>query len=81
MKCPACNNHEYQQINLHSDQFHESLNECSLCGTTWSINHGLAEVVQDPNAQSFLSAISESGEADDYCGRDEKRQKTEKACP
>ena len=67
MKCPVCNNYEHQQINLHSEGFHEGLIECNVCGTSWSINHGLAEVVKDPNAQSFLSATTEPVEGDDYC--------------
>lgn len=67
MKCPVCNNHEHQQINLHSEQFNEGILECSVCGTSWSINHGLSEVIKDPNEKSFLSALSEAVEGDDYC--------------
>ena len=67
MKCPVCNNREHQQITLHAEGFHEGLIECRVCGTSWSIYHGLAEVVKDPNAQSFLSATTESVEGDDYC--------------
>jgi len=67
MKCPVCNNHDHQQINLHSDQFNEGILECKACNATWSVNHGLAEIVSDPCEQSFLSAISEAVEGDDYC--------------
>ena len=67
MKCPVCNNYEHQQIELHSEGFNEGLVECSVCGTSWSINHGLTEVVSDPLEKSFLSAMSESVEGDDYC--------------
>ena len=67
MKCPVCNNHEHQQINLHSEGFREGIIECKTCGAIWAINHGLAEVVKDPQAKSFLSAISETVEGDDYC--------------
>ena len=67
MKCPVCNNHEQQQINLHSEGFNEGLLECKTCGTSWSINHGLAEVVNDPFKCSFLSATTEPVEGDDYC--------------
>lgn len=67
MKCPVCNNHEHEQINLHSDQFDEGILECSVCGTSWAINHGLSEVVSDPNEKSFLSATAEAVEGDDYC--------------
>lgn len=67
MKCPVCNNHENLQINLHSDQFNEGILECPVCATSWSINHGLAEIIKDPNEKSFLSALSETVEGDDYC--------------
>ncbi len=67
MKCPVCNNHEHEEINLHAGQFDEGILECSVCGTSWSVNHGLSEVISDPNEASFLSATSEAVEGDDYC--------------
>lgn len=67
MKCPVCNNHEHLQINLHSEGFYEGILECTNCGASWAINHGLAEMVKDPQSQSFLSAVSETVEGDDYC--------------
>ena len=67
MKCPVCINNEHHLINLHSDQFSEGVYECSVCGTSWSVNHGLSEVIEDPNASSFLSATTEAVEGDDYC--------------
>lgn len=67
MKCPICNNHDHQQTNLHSEGFNEGILECKTCSAVWSINHGLAEVVNDPYEFSFLSAISASVEGDDYC--------------
>ncbi len=66
MKCPVCNTYEHIDINLHSDGFDEAISKCPSCGTTWSVNHGLAEVVNDAQANSFLSAITECVEGDDY---------------
>jgi uncharacterized Zn finger protein len=67
MKCPVCSNHDHRHIHLHAAGFHEGIIECQTCGAVWAISHGLAEVVRDPQAQSFLSAISEAVEGDDYC--------------
>ena len=67
MKCPVCGNHDQQKIHLQSEGFNEGIEECKNCGAVWAINHGLAEVVRDPQARSFLSASSEAVEADDYC--------------
>jgi len=67
MKCPVCHNHDQQQTKLHSEGFNEGLFECKTCGAVWAVNHGLAEMVMDPQAQSFLSALSETVEGDDYC--------------
>jgi hypothetical protein len=49
------------------DGFYEGITECDVCGTVWSSNHGLQEVVKDGQALSFLEGMSESVEADDYC--------------
>lgn len=67
MKCPVCNNHDHSKLDLLASGFTERLLECRTCGTVWSVNHGLAEIVKDPNETSFLSAISETVEGDDYC--------------
>ncbi len=66
MKCPVCSNHEHKQIHLHSEGFHEGILECGTCGASWSINHGLTEVISDPYAKTFLGATAESVEGDDY---------------
>lgn len=66
MQCPVCKSYEQLQINLHAEQFDEKILECA-CGTTWSVNHGLSEIVSDPNEKSFLSATAEQVEGDDYC--------------
>jgi hypothetical protein len=39
---------------------------CSICGTIWAVIHGAIEVVADPQEKSFLSALSECVEGDDY---------------
>ncbi len=67
MKCPVCKTHEqYVDIDLHSEGFAEDIYTCSICGTIWSVNHGLTEVVRDPQVRSFLEAQSECVEGDDY---------------
>jgi len=68
MKCPVCKSHEqYAQIDLHSDGFAEDINTCRICGAVWSVNHGLSEIVKDPQEKSFLEATSACVEGDDYC--------------
>lgn len=67
MKCPVCHSHEQSAIDLHSEQFKEDIIECRHCGAIWSINHDLLEMVRDPQEASFLSAITETVEGDDYC--------------
>ena len=66
MKCPVCKNHQQVETNLHSDGFKEGITECSICGTVWSVNHGVTEIVKDPQVESFLQAQSECVEGDDY---------------
>ncbi|MCD6526873.1 MAG: hypothetical protein J7K75_07790 [Desulfuromonas sp.] len=66
MKCPVCKNRKYAEQDLHSDGFAEDIVECAICGTVWSVNHGMTEVVKDTQACSFLEAVSECVEADDY---------------
>lgn len=67
MKCPVCKNHEQKNIiNLDSEGFHESIATCAVCGATWSTNHGVREIVKDPQEKSFLEATTECVEGDDY---------------
>ena len=66
MKCPVCKNHEHVDFNLHADGFDEGIIECPNCGTIWSVNHGIIEIVEDPQEKSFLAAQSECVDADDY---------------
>lgn len=66
MKCPVCKNHKDANISLHVDGFYEGLTECDVCGTVWSTNHGLQEIVKDSQSLSFLEGSSENVEADDY---------------
>ena len=67
MQCPVCKNHEHVGIDLRSGGFNEGLVECRICGTTWSVNHGVMAIVNDPQADSFLEALSESVEGDNFC--------------
>lgn len=67
MKCPICKNTENREIDLHADGFYEDLFECSFCGSSWSVTHGLTEIVTDTQQASFLEALTESVEGDDYC--------------
>ncbi len=66
MICPVCKHHEQVEIDLHADGFTEGIIECSYCGTIWSVNHGLVEIVKDAQEKSFLEAVSECVESDDY---------------
>jgi uncharacterized Zn finger protein len=66
MKCPVCKNNEHFDIDLHSNGFTENIMECPTCGTVWSVNHGVTEIVKDPQEKSFLEAQSECVEGDDY---------------
>lgn len=66
MKCPTCKNHQQVDTNLHSNGFKEGIIECSICGTVWSVNHGVTEIVKDTQIESFLQSQSECVEGDDY---------------
>lgn len=66
MTCPVCKSHEYADTVLHSDGFNEDIMECRVCGTTWSVNHGITEVIKDCQEKSFLESVSECVEGDDY---------------
>lgn len=66
MKCPVCKGHEQRDTQLHSEGFYENIVECSACGSIWSVNHGQAEIVRDAQKNSFLEAVSECVEGDDY---------------
>lgn len=67
MNCPVCKAQKFTEMDLHADGFTENIVECRVCGTIWSINHGVMEVVKDSQAKSFLAATSECVEGDDYC--------------
>lgn len=66
MRCPVCGSHEQSVLSMKVDQFEEGLMECAVCASSWSVNHGLAEVVTDTQLASFLQGQSECVEADDY---------------
>lgn len=66
MKCPVCKNHEHDNIDLQSDGFNEGIIECRVCGSVWSVNHGVTEIVKDTQENSFLEALSECVEGDVY---------------
>ena len=66
MQCPSCKNHELIGTDLHAEGFNEDLIECRICGTLWSVNHGVIEVVKDAQPKSFLAAQTECVEGDDY---------------
>jgi len=54
-------------MDLRSNGFTEGLMECRICGTAWSLQHGHLAIVKDPNADSFLEALSASVEGDNFC--------------
>jgi glycyl-tRNA synthetase (class II) len=66
MKCPVCKNREHIGIDLHVRGFTENIVECKICGSIWSINHGVTEIVKDTQKNSFLEALSECVDGDDY---------------
>jgi len=67
MKCPVCKGNDYNEIDLHAEGFYENIFECDVCGTSWSVNHGLIEIVKDGQKESFLEAIKDCVEGDDIC--------------
>ena len=66
MKCPVCRNSEQVETELSAEGFKEGITECAICGAVWSNNHGVIELVSDPQVESFLEAQSECVEGDDY---------------
>lgn len=66
MKCPICKHSENRETDLHAEGFYEDLFECSICGSSWSVSHGLTEVIRDTQQASFLEALTECVEGDDY---------------
>jgi hypothetical protein len=67
MKCPVCKTHEQHiGIGLTADGFAEDIITCRICGAVWSVNHGITEIINDPQEKSFLEAITECVEGDDY---------------
>ena len=57
MKCPVCKSHQiHTEIEVHTNGFDEDLFKCNCCESTWSVNHGLVEVVKDTQSRSFLAA-------------------------
>jgi len=66
MQCPICGDYEQRSIDMKTDQFSEGLIECSICGSSWSVNHGHAELVIDTQLSSFLQGQSECVEGSDY---------------
>lgn len=66
MYCPTCKTLEHSDVHFKAGAFEEEHNKCSSCGTVWSINHGTVEIVTDTQEKSFLSALTENVECDDY---------------
>lgn len=53
-------------MDIHTDGFTEDIVTCSVCGTAWSVNHGLQEIITDAQEASFLSATTECVETDAF---------------
>ena len=67
MRCPVCKNTEqHLEMDTHCNGFDEELVECDICGTIWSVNHGMMDIVKDAQAHSFLEATTEPVEGADY---------------
>jgi len=56
----------HTEIQVHANGFDETLFQCDVCSSTWSVNHGLVEIVRDTQARSFLGANSEAVDGTDY---------------
>ncbi|MGW8313148.1 MAG: hypothetical protein ACWGOL_07955 [Desulfuromonadales bacterium] len=67
MRCPVCKSFKNRETDLHAEGFYEDIFECSACGSSWAVHHGLIEVVRDTQQASFLEALTECVECDDYC--------------
>ena len=67
MKCPICKSLKHSGIDLHVEGFYEEIFECAVCASSWSVSHGLTEVIKDTQQASFLEALTECVEGDDYC--------------
>lgn len=66
MRCPVCKNHKaHAEIEVHANGFDEDLFECEVCGSVWSVNHGLEKVVKDTQSRSFLEANSDPVDGSD----------------
>jgi hypothetical protein len=66
MKCPVCKSHENSVATLRAGSFATRLVECRICATLWSVSRGSIEVVRDVQEKSFLEAVTECVEGDDY---------------
>jgi transcription elongation factor Elf1 len=66
MKCPVCGHQDHEETSLQSQQFTEEIRKCRVCGSTWSVSHGLTEMIKDSQENSFLEGTSEPVEGDDY---------------
>lgn len=67
MKCPVCKNSlNHVELDVHVNGLDEEIYECDVCNSTWSVNHGIVEVIKDTQAKSFLEGTSENVEGDDY---------------
>lgn len=67
MQCPVCKSFTNTEIDLHAEGFYEDLFECRSCGSSWAVNHGRTDLVKDTQQASFLEALTECVEGDDYC--------------
>ncbi|PLX78753.1 MAG: hypothetical protein C0614_08360 [Desulfuromonas sp.] len=67
MRCPVCKTFKnHVEFDIHVNGLDEDIHECDVCETSWSVNHGVTEVISDSQARSFLEAVSECVEGDDY---------------
>jgi hypothetical protein len=49
----------HTEIEVHVNGLDEALYQCDICGSTWSVNHGLVEIVKDTQSESFLAGNCE----------------------
>jgi RNA polymerase subunit RPABC4/transcription elongation factor Spt4 len=67
MNCPVCRSSSHHaEVSAHLAGFDEEIVGCDVCGSSWSENHGMVEIVTDTQEHSFLAAASESVEGGDY---------------
>ena len=57
MKCPVCQHIDHNEIDLHCDGYAQDIIECSVCGTIWSDDHGIAAIINQPSEAAAAGSL------------------------